>query len=83
MFQGDNPTLIVLSVVKLVGWLCLTSHRQRGHLETAPPFTVLGEGREASFTPSLPGIEPRVVACVALRPLHNRCATPAPFFVSM
>ena len=20
----------------MVGWLCLTSHRQRGHLETAP-----------------------------------------------
>ena len=32
---------------RLVGWLCLTSHRQRGHLETAPPFTVPCEGREA------------------------------------
>ena len=31
----------------LVGWLCLTSHRQRDHLETAPPFTVPCEGREA------------------------------------
>ena len=31
----------------LVGWLCLTSHRQRGYLETAPPFTVPCEGREA------------------------------------
>ena len=30
-------------------WLCLTSHRQRGQLETAPPFTVPCEGREASF----------------------------------
>ena len=30
-----------------VGWLCFTSHRQRGHLETAPPFTVPCEGREA------------------------------------
>ena len=30
----------------MVGWLCLTSHR-RGHLETAPPFTVPCEGREA------------------------------------
>ena len=30
----------------LVGWLCLTSHRQRGHLETAPPFTVPCEGRK-------------------------------------
>ena len=30
---------------KMVGWLSLTSHRQRGHLETAPPFTVPCEGR--------------------------------------
>ena len=33
----------------MVGWLCFTSHRQRGHLETAPPFTVICEGREARF----------------------------------
>ena len=33
----------------LVGWLCLTSHRQRGHLETAPSFTVPCEGREARY----------------------------------
>ena len=26
--------------------LCFTSYRQRGHLETAPPFTVPCEGRE-------------------------------------
>ena len=32
---------------EMVGWLCLTSHRQRGHLETAPPFTVPCKGREA------------------------------------
>ena len=32
--------------ILLVGWLCFTSHRQRGHLETAPPFTVPCEGRE-------------------------------------
>ena len=32
---------------RLVGWLCLTSHRQRGHLEKATPFTVPCEGREA------------------------------------
>ena len=31
----------------LVGSLCLTSHRQLGHLETAPPFTVPCEGSEA------------------------------------
>ena len=33
----------------LVGWLCFTSHRQRGHLETAPPFTVPCKGREAQL----------------------------------
>ena len=27
--------------------LCLTSHRQRGHSETAPLFTVPCEGHEA------------------------------------
>ena len=26
--------------VMLVGWLCLTSHRQRGHLETATSYEV-------------------------------------------
>ena len=31
----------------LVGWLCFTSHRQRGNLETAPPFTVPCEGHGA------------------------------------
>ena len=30
----------------LIGWLCFTSHRQRGHLETAPPFTVPCKGRD-------------------------------------
>ena len=34
-------------VSRVFGWLCFTSHRQRGHLETAPPFTVPCEGREA------------------------------------
>ena len=29
------------------GWLCFTSHRQQGHLETAPPFTVPCKGCEA------------------------------------
>ena len=28
----------------LVGWLCFTFHQQRGHLETAPPFTVPCKG---------------------------------------
>ena len=47
-----NPQLYAAMAEKiaywlLVGWLCFTSHRQRGHLETAPPFTVPCEGREA------------------------------------
>ena len=38
--------------IGLVGRLCFTSHRQRGHLETAPPFTMFTvpcKGREARF----------------------------------
>ena len=38
---------VCVCVCALVGLLCLTSHRQRGHLETAPPFTVPCKGREA------------------------------------
>ena len=38
----------------LVGWLCFTSHRQRGHLETAPPCTVPCKGREAWQSITLP-----------------------------
>ena len=54
----------------LVGLLCLTSHRQRGDLETAPPFTVPCEGREAQFLhrphrESNPG-------SLRSSPLHNR-----------
>ena len=33
----------------LIGWLCLASHQQRGHLETAPPFTVPCEERGSWF----------------------------------
>ena len=63
----------------LVGLLCLTSHRQRGHLETAPPFTVPCEGLEAKFLhrphrESNPG-------WLRGSPLHNRCATPAPSYM--
>ena len=43
-----------------VGWLCLTSHRHRGHLETAPPFTVPYEGREARILHRTGG-KPRAV----------------------
>ena len=60
----------------LVGWLFLTSHRQRGHLETAPPFTVPREGREArkihrTHRESNPGPSHG-------SPLCYRCATQAP-----
>ena len=48
----------------LVGWLCLTSHRQQGHLITAPPLNVPCNGREAQFLHCPPkGIELRVVGC--------------------
>ena len=48
--QGRFKTLLKGQIFGwLVGWLCLMSHRQRGHLETAPPFTVPCKGREAQF----------------------------------
>ena len=59
----------------LVGWLYLTSHRQRGHLETSPPFTVPCEGREArSIHRSHRELNPGPSRG---SPLHYRCATPA------
>ena len=56
----------------------LASHRQWGHLETSPPFTVACEGREAWFLhrphrESNPGL-------LRGSPLHYRCATPDPLF---
>ena len=42
-------TLLQYCTLMLAGWLCFLSHRQRGHLETAPQFTVPFEGREAWF----------------------------------
>ena len=60
----------------LVGWMVVfTSHQQRGHLETAPPFTVLCKWYEARFLhhshrKSNPGPSRG-------SPLHYRCATPA------
>ena len=41
-----NP-IYVFYYNSILYWLCFTSHRQRRHLETAPPFTVPCEGREA------------------------------------
>ena len=63
-------------IVGKVGWLCLTSHRQRGHLEMAPLSTVPCEGREARFLhrpnrESNPGLLRGSL-------LHNCCVTPAP-----
>ena len=46
LINFNFPLVFKISLL-LVGWLCLTSHRQRGHLETAPPFAVPCEGREA------------------------------------
>ena len=49
---------------RLVGWSYWTSHRQQGHLETAPPFTMYCPLRRmwsSINTPFWPGIEPRVV----------------------
>ena len=60
----------------MVGWLCLASHRQQGHLETASQLTVPCKGREAwllyrSHQELNPGLSRG-------SPLHNRCATSAP-----
>ena len=41
MLWGSKSVLFFRTLKFLdVGWLCFTSHRQRGHLETVPPFTV-------------------------------------------
>ena len=50
MLYTGNYTIPCLSPPYAL-FVCLyfTSHRQRGHLETAPPFTVPCEGREARF----------------------------------
>ena len=41
--------MIYSSMLRLVGWLCLMYNRQQGHLDTASPFTIPCEGREARF----------------------------------
>ena len=61
--------LLHTKMMRLFGWLCFTSHRQRGHLETAPQFTVPCEGREARFLHRSQGkIEPRAVAWQSITP---------------
>ena len=54
--------------------LCITSHRQR-HLETAPPFAVPCEWREARFLHRSHQESNRRPSSVS--PLHYRCAKPA------
>ena len=56
--------------------MCFTSHRQRGHLETAPQFTVPCEGREARFIHRTHRESNHRPSCGS--PLLYRCATPAP-----
>ena len=66
-----------LHLDKRVGWLCFTSHRQRSHLETAFPFTVPCEGREARYLySSHRELNPRPSRG---SPLHYRCAMPYKF----
>ena len=46
-----------------VGWLCFTSHRQRGHFKDGTPiYSPLWRTWSSVFTPFPPGIEPRAVA---------------------
>ena len=65
----------VLTRFGFVDWLCLTSHRERGHLEKAPPFTVPCEGHEARFLHPT-GIEPWAVAWQSItQPLRHASCT--------
>ena len=40
MHDNNLCQMDVKMTITGTGWLCLTSNRQRGHLETVPPFTV-------------------------------------------
>ena len=61
--------------IEMVDWLCFTSHRQRDHLETAHPFTVPCEEREARFLHRSHRELNPVPSCGS--PFLYRCATPA------
>ena len=67
------------NIIWLVGWLCFTSHRQQCHLETAPPFTVPCQGREARFIHRSNRESNRGPSRGS--PLHYRCATQAPHVI--
>ena len=62
--------------IDMVGWLCFMYHRQRGHLEMAPPFTVPCEGREARFLQRSHWESNTWPSHGS--PLHYCCAMPAP-----
>ena len=48
-YKFDLYTITHIYYIWLVDWMCLASHRQRGHLETTPLFTVPCERREVRF----------------------------------
>ena len=61
----------------MVGWLCLASHRQRGHLKSVPQFTVPCERREVRFLHRSTGIEPRAVTWQSItQPLRHASSIP-------
>ena len=63
-------------VGRLAGCVLCPIVGHRGHLETAPPFTLPFEGREALFTQFPPGIEPRAVAWQSITlPLRHASST--------
>ena len=72
MFSASGPWYLT-QLGSLVSQLCFTSRRQRGHLETAPPiYCPLRRTWSSVFTPSPPGIEPRVVAWKSItQPLRH------------
>ena len=45
--HGVHWDTAILSYLFVFLCVCFRSNQQRGHLETAPPFTVPCEGREA------------------------------------
>ena len=52
----------------MVGWLCYTSHRQRGHLETAPHLLSLAKDVKLVFSHTL-----RIHTTHAYILTHQKC----------
>ena len=60
----------------VVCWLCLTSHRQQGHLETGLHLLSLAKDVKLGFYTTPPGIEPKVVAWQSITlPLRHVSST--------